>query len=313
MKEKPNYYAILTAEVRYAENLTDLQKLLYAEITALSNKTGECWARNKYFAELYRKSEKRISELISDMAVKKYITCDSNPDLKRGGISRKIRITPPEKYGEVTPKNTESSINTTRLIIQEEQSSSSPEFKYEESEEKISTLNPKRKFLNERRAETGRPPMVSRKMSTSQEINFEVLKLLTHFRDRVQSEHRELNILVKRDEARNKKIAKLLKSCYEFFSYDEQKIKDMIEWWIEGAGEWCQYRPENCFMTTSCEDFMNKDIKKEKEDNKGKWKCEYGHWHERGQECGHALAKTYKMDQTSSYAKNLSEKFKIKK
>ena len=47
---KPNYYAIIPAEVRYNEKLTANSKLLFGEITALTNKTGVCWANNKYFA-----------------------------------------------------------------------------------------------------------------------------------------------------------------------------------------------------------------------------------------------------------------------
>jgi hypothetical protein len=36
--DQPNYYAIIPSEIRYSKKLTLLQKLLYAEITALSNK-----------------------------------------------------------------------------------------------------------------------------------------------------------------------------------------------------------------------------------------------------------------------------------
>lgn len=208
--------------------------------------------------------------------------------------------------------NKELNTNTDSLTNKEE----SPDLEYEEVEEKIPTQSPTRKFLNERRDEIGKPPIKPKKMTTNQEINFSVLKLLTYYRERVQEEHRELHILEKRDDSRNKKIAKLLKSCYEFFSYDDEKIKEMIEWWIEGAGEWCNYRPENCFMTTSCEDFMNREQKeireKEKEDHKGKWQCEYGHWHEKGQECGHGLQRQME-ERSSKFAGELSDKFKIKK
>ena len=63
----PNYYAILTANVRYDNRLTDSEKLLYAEITALTEKTGECWATNKYFAELYDVTTVTISRRISKL------------------------------------------------------------------------------------------------------------------------------------------------------------------------------------------------------------------------------------------------------
>lgn len=73
MEEKPNYYAILPASVRYDKNLCANSKLLYAEITALSNKEGYCWATNKYFSELFGLSSDRISKLISNLVDSGYI------------------------------------------------------------------------------------------------------------------------------------------------------------------------------------------------------------------------------------------------
>jgi hypothetical protein len=62
---KPNYYAVIPAEVRYNEKLTANSKLLYGELTALSNKTGISWAQNKYFAELYSVDTKTVSRWIT--------------------------------------------------------------------------------------------------------------------------------------------------------------------------------------------------------------------------------------------------------
>lgn len=64
MEERPNYYAVLPAEIRYDTELSDKAKLLYAEITSLTYKTGECWASNKYFSELYNISPISVSRLI---------------------------------------------------------------------------------------------------------------------------------------------------------------------------------------------------------------------------------------------------------
>tara|TARA_R100001530_G_C4312301_1_gene153388 strand:- start:22 stop:636 length:615 start_codon:yes stop_codon:yes gene_type:complete len=63
---KPNYYAIISAEVRYSD-ITPNAKLLYAEITAFCNMNGECFASNRYFAELYGKSKVTISKWIKEL------------------------------------------------------------------------------------------------------------------------------------------------------------------------------------------------------------------------------------------------------
>ena len=47
-----SYYAIIPANVRYDPDLTPNAKLLYGEITALTNDKGYCWASNNYFANL---------------------------------------------------------------------------------------------------------------------------------------------------------------------------------------------------------------------------------------------------------------------
>ena len=78
MKQQPNYYAIISAEVRYDNKLTANAKLLYAEITALLNMNGECFASNKYFSNLYDKSivtiSKWVGELISNGYISTYYT-----------------------------------------------------------------------------------------------------------------------------------------------------------------------------------------------------------------------------------------------
>ena len=74
MKEKPSYYAILTAEVRYNKYLTPNAKLIYAEITALCNMNGKCFASNAYFSKLYGKSKTSISKWISQLVAFNYVS-----------------------------------------------------------------------------------------------------------------------------------------------------------------------------------------------------------------------------------------------
>lgn len=67
MEEKPSYYSILTADVRYDERLKKYAdcKILFSEITALSNKYGYCTASNGYFARLYDRPKQTISRWIN--------------------------------------------------------------------------------------------------------------------------------------------------------------------------------------------------------------------------------------------------------
>ena len=67
------YYAIIPATVRYDKDITPLARLLYGEITALCNQTGECWAKNAYFAELYKVEKTTISRWVSELESKGYI------------------------------------------------------------------------------------------------------------------------------------------------------------------------------------------------------------------------------------------------
>ena len=68
-----SYYAVLPANVRYDKNITPNAKLLYAEITALCNDKGCCWAGNAYFAELYGVTKTSISNWISSLQKNGYI------------------------------------------------------------------------------------------------------------------------------------------------------------------------------------------------------------------------------------------------
>mgnify|MGYP003132111449 CR=1 FL=1 len=119
--EKPNYYAIIPAKVRYS-NLKPNAKLLYGEITALSGKTGYCFASNNYFSELYNVNKNTISRWISDLKRLGFITIqierNSNNQITKRiiGIVQKVDTPIDEK---VTGNNTSINNTSNNIYIKE--------------------------------------------------------------------------------------------------------------------------------------------------------------------------------------------------
>lgn len=103
-----NYYAIIPAEVRYAD-IPPNAKLLYWEITALTNKEWFCWAWNEYFAELYGVNISTISRWISKLSKLWFLTIDfENKDLSK----RKIYIWELKTVTTKTAKAYDNKINS---------------------------------------------------------------------------------------------------------------------------------------------------------------------------------------------------------
>jgi hypothetical protein len=71
--ETPGYYAIVPASVRYDGTLPPAAKLLYGEITALTNAYGFCYASNRYFKDLYQVEERTVRRWIEALADGGYI------------------------------------------------------------------------------------------------------------------------------------------------------------------------------------------------------------------------------------------------
>ena len=75
--ENPSYYSVIPARVRYDKELKANEKLLYGEISALSNKNGYCNAKNNYFADLYDVNKKTVSSWITHLKDKGYIEVEN--------------------------------------------------------------------------------------------------------------------------------------------------------------------------------------------------------------------------------------------
>lgn len=90
MNKNPNYYAVIPANVRYCDKLKPNAKLLYGELTALTNKEGYCWASNQYFADLYNVGASAVSRWFSQL--KKYGFIKVEIINNKGHYDRKVWI-----------------------------------------------------------------------------------------------------------------------------------------------------------------------------------------------------------------------------
>lgn len=119
--ENPSFWAVLPAIVRYNNNLSSFEKLMYAEISALTNKNGICWAGNSYFSNLFSKTEVTISRAIKKLKDEQLIKIAYR---KRGAeiteraitivISEKLNVDNPSLYGneDLVDEQILSTINT---------------------------------------------------------------------------------------------------------------------------------------------------------------------------------------------------------
>ena len=88
--ETPTFYAVLPASVRYDSRLKAQEKILYCEITALSNVNKFCHAGNGYFSDLYAVDERTIRRWLNNLAKHGYITIE----YEKQGEGQKRRIIP---------------------------------------------------------------------------------------------------------------------------------------------------------------------------------------------------------------------------
>ena len=100
------YYAVLSADVRYAK-IANGAKLLYAEITALSNKKGYCWASNGYFAKLYGVDVRTIKRWLAHLSSCGFIFISGSTSKRSIALGTKMSPTRDKNV----PHNTKGILN----------------------------------------------------------------------------------------------------------------------------------------------------------------------------------------------------------
>ena len=90
MADKPSFYSILTADVRYDERIGDFAKLLYSDLTARCNRKGYCWPPNEQLAEDHRKNARTIVRTLRELESAGYIATEVIRDQKNMVVERRI-------------------------------------------------------------------------------------------------------------------------------------------------------------------------------------------------------------------------------
>ena len=88
--QRIGYYAVIPATVLFNERLKPNEKLLYALITALSNKEGYCYASNKYLGEKLGVDPVTFSRWITDLRRNNYVFVDIMRNEKKEIICGRI-------------------------------------------------------------------------------------------------------------------------------------------------------------------------------------------------------------------------------
>lgn len=116
--ESPSYYAVIPANVRYAD-IPPNAKLLYGELTALCSKEGYCWASNAYFSRLYNVAPTTISEWVRVLCEQGFIGCkviEDQGNQRRIWVADGLREKPKRSSGKAEdPSSGKAEDNNTSM------------------------------------------------------------------------------------------------------------------------------------------------------------------------------------------------------
>lgn len=91
--DRPGYYAVIPADVRYDDRIPPNAKLLYGEISALIGKDGFCYASNRYFADIYGCTPVTVARLVGNLEEAGYIKRELEKDSTGKVVQRKLYLT----------------------------------------------------------------------------------------------------------------------------------------------------------------------------------------------------------------------------
>jgi len=89
-KLEPCYWAVIPSNIRYDDQIPPNAKLLYAEISSLTQKLGYCYAEDEYFSELYQWTERTVRRLLASLEERGYIRIERLAGERNRTVERRI-------------------------------------------------------------------------------------------------------------------------------------------------------------------------------------------------------------------------------
>lgn len=138
--------------------------------------------------------------------------------------------------------------------------------------EKDRKLLPKKKteraFLDVRRIEAGKEPMEKKPMTQVQDTAVRGLLLAEYYRTKAYEYHGLTFFSHPEDrksiDSVNGQLRKQLIAFYKRCDEDAEKAHQVIDWYLDTHGAWCNYEPRNCFKPEVVSQYENDEILKKK-------------------------------------------------
>lgn len=104
--DTPSFYSVLIPFVRYHKQLSWFDKILYSEISALTNSKGYCFANNSYFQDVFNVSRSTVQRSLNTLDKNGCIKIEIIKDKNNQVLTRKMYLiidTPPGVKNDTTP------------------------------------------------------------------------------------------------------------------------------------------------------------------------------------------------------------------
>ena len=137
-RDKPSFYGILPASVRYDKRVKPMARILFADITALANAKGYCNASNKTLGEWHEVAPETASRWVSNLKKTGHIEI---VEIKEGKNIIERRIYPISNAAPIDKKINRVLTKTSRGYCQKDQDPIDKNVKENNTSKNITSIN----------------------------------------------------------------------------------------------------------------------------------------------------------------------------